>query len=203
MKLDTQLSWHDAGRRSPPSLQLFRERDNVPAVLTIATMTEIFTIGYEGTDLAAFLRRLKSEGVSTLVDVRELPLSRRKGFSKNQLAAVLPKHGIEYRHSRQLGAPREIRHELRETGDYKAYFHRFNAYLQTQHAALERLAQECVGAVALMCYEREPKECHRSAVARELGRLTDVDPVHLDVGGRLGSIQNSKGVHPRQGLPTG
>lgn len=169
--------------------------------MATATMTEIFTIGYEGADLGAFLRRLKAEGVSTLVDVRELPLSRRKGFSKNQLAAMLEQHGIQYRHRRELGAPREIRHELRETGDYRKYFARFNAYLKTQTTALENLLEECAGAVALMCFERDPKECHRSAVARELGKLADLEPVHLDVGGRRGSIPNAESLRPRQGLP--
>ena len=164
-------------------------------------MTEIFTIGYEGADLGSFLRRLKAERVSTLVDVRELPLSRRRGFSKNQLAALLKKHGIQYRHSRELGAPREIRYELRETGDYRTYFCRFNAYLKTQGAALDRLVDECVGAVALMCFERDHKECHRSAVARELGKLTDLRPVHLDVEGRPGQLREAAGLRPRQGVP--
>ncbi len=163
-------------------------------------MTNIFTIGYEGAHLSDFLQRLKAAGIDVLVDVRELPLSRRRGFSKNRLAELLEKHGIQYVHKRELGAPREIRHELRETGDYAAYFRRFNSYLKTQRDALERLVDECVGAVVLMCFERDPKECHRSAVARELGKLTDLQPVHLDVEGRRGSVPEVSGVRPRQGL---
>jgi uncharacterized protein (DUF488 family) len=105
-------------------------------------------------------------------------------------------------HRRELGAPRDIRHELRETGDYSKYFQLFNSYLKTQSAALERLVQECVGAVALMCFERDPKECHRSVVARELGKLTDLQPIHLDVEGRRGPVPEAAGVRPRQGVPT-
>ncbi len=166
-------------------------------------MTEIFTIGYEGADLGAFLRRLQAEGISTLIDVRELPLSRRRGFSKNQLAAHLGAHGIQYRHSRELGAPRKIRHELRETGDYRHYFRQFNAYLHTQGTALECLIEECGGAVVLMCFERDPTECHRSAVARELGKLADLEPVHLDVEGHRGPVSKAEGVRPRQGSAAG
>jgi uncharacterized protein (DUF488 family) len=164
------------------------------------TMSELFTIGYEGADLGAFLRRLKAEGVSVLVDVRELPLSRRPGFSKTQLADLLQEHGIQYIHSRELGAPRRIRHELRETGDFKTYFQQFNVYLKTQRAVLERLVRECVGSVVLMCFERNPAECHRSAVARELGKLADIKPVHLDVEGHGGSISENAGMRPRQGV---
>ncbi len=163
-------------------------------------MTDLFTIGYEGAALDDFLRRLRAAGVDVVVDVRELPISRRKGFSKSTLAEALAKQGIGYVHKRELGAPREIRYELRETGDYTGYFRRFNAYLKTQKDALDRLVEDCVGAVALMCFERDPKECHRSAVARELGKLLDLDPVHLDVGDRRGPVRKAEGVRPRQGL---
>ena len=164
-------------------------------------MTGLFTIGYEGAQVAAFLTRLQAAGIDVLVDVRELPLSRRRGFSKTQLAELLKRRCIRYVHKRELGAPREIRHELRDTGDYGEYFARFNAYLRTQRAALDRLIEECVGHVVLMCFERDPKECHRSAVARELCNLTDLSPVHLDVEERSGSLRDNASLHPRKGLP--
>ncbi|SRR5260221_7988966 len=164
-------------------------------------MTGLFTIGYEGTRLADFLAELQAAGVNILVDVREFPGSRRKGFSKSKLAAALERHGIQYVHKRELGAPREIRHELRESGDLDAYFDRFNAYIKTQRRALENLVAECVGAVVLMCYERDPAECHRSVVARELAKLTAVKPVHLDVEERRG-LREAEGLRPRQGVPS-
>lgn len=164
-----------------------------------SAMTSVFTIGYEGASLAAFLERLKAARVGTLVDVRELPLSRRPGFSKSQLAKQLEKAGIRYVHKRELGAPRDIRHKLRETGNYETYFRRFNTYLRTQRAALEQLLDECVGAVVLMCFERNPAECHRSVVARELARLADVqEPIHLDVEERRGSLRKDAGLRTRQ-----
>jgi uncharacterized protein (DUF488 family) len=163
-------------------------------------MTDLFTIGYEGATLAQFVQRLKAAGVDVLIDVRELPLSRRRGFSKSHLARHLQRCGIQYIHKREFGAPREIRHELRETGDYTTYFARFNAYLRTQRTALKRVVDECVGAVVLMCFERDPKECHRSAVARELGKLTAKVPIHLDVEeDRRGSVREEAALRPRQG----
>lgn len=167
----------------------------------MTTMTDLFTIGYEGADLADFLGRLQVEGVSILVDVRQMPLSRRRGYSKTKLSEILEQHGIGYVHRRELGAPKELRNLLKDTGNYREYFRRFNAYLDTQRAALERLIDECVGSVVLMCYERDPLECHRSAVARELGKLADLTPVHLDAGGRRGNLREATSLHPRQGLP--
>jgi hypothetical protein len=48
-------------------------------------MTQIYTIGYEGTDIERFVQTLKIVGVEQLVDVRAVALSRKKGFSKNGL----------------------------------------------------------------------------------------------------------------------
>ena len=42
----------------------------------------IFTFGYEGLSLKAFIARLKSARVETVIDVRANPLSRKPGFSK-------------------------------------------------------------------------------------------------------------------------
>lgn len=167
-------------------------------------MTNLFTIGYEGAQLADFIRSLISSGVDTLVDVRELPLSRRKGFSKTSLAAALKEHGICYVHNRWLGAPKPIRNRLRETGDYVTYFRQFNAYLETQSAVLEKLAKDYAeSAVVLMCFEKDPSECHRSAVARELARIVAAEPVHLQVqgGSRRGSIPKAPRLHSGQGVP--
>lgn len=51
----------------------------------MATTQHLFTFGYEGLDIDAFVDRALAAGVRTIVDVRELPLSRKKGFSKNPL----------------------------------------------------------------------------------------------------------------------
>ena len=167
-------------------------------------MTNLFTIGYEGALLADFIRSLISNGIDTLIDVRELPLSRRKGFSKSSLSATLNKHGILYIHNRALGAPKPIRNRLRETGDYSTYFRQFNSYLETQTAVLEKLVMDSAkSAVVLMCFEKDPAECHRSAVARELARMVETEPVHLQVQGgtRRGSIPKTSRLHSGQGVP--
>ena len=42
----------------------------------------LFTLGYEGLTIKPFIARLQTAQMKTVVDVRELPLSRKKGFFK-------------------------------------------------------------------------------------------------------------------------
>ncbi|MBK6650144.1 MAG: DUF488 domain-containing protein [Betaproteobacteria bacterium] len=53
-------------------------------------MHPLFTLGYEGLTIDAFIARLQAAQVKTVVDVRELPLSRKKGFSKTGLPQAHP-----------------------------------------------------------------------------------------------------------------
>ena len=55
----------------------------------------LMTFGYEGLDIESFLAVLKKNGITLLVDVRELPLSRKKGFSKTALSAAAEKQGLQ------------------------------------------------------------------------------------------------------------
>jgi uncharacterized protein (DUF488 family) len=131
-------------------------------------MTELKTIGYEGLTIRDFIDLLKRCRVSMIVDVRELPISRKPGFAKAALAAILEKHGIKYQHVPELGCPKEIRHDYRDDGDWARYSRRFKAYLETQGEAIERLIEwageeQC----CLLCFEMDYNFCHRSYVAEQ------------------------------------
>lgn len=79
----------------------------------------IFTIGYEGLDIDAFLSLLAKHDINTVVDVRELPLSRKPGFSKKALGTALNLSGREYVHMVQLGCPKTVRERYRYDGNWK------------------------------------------------------------------------------------
>lgn len=158
-------------------------------------MTKIFTVGYEGGTAADLIATLKAANVDVLVDIREMPLSRKPGLSKTALSLSLPSFDIHYRHERWLGAPKPIRDALKSSGDYAAYFAGFDAYLETQRSALVDLAGEIDGAIALMCFERDPDQCHRKSVARVLSEIVGVKPKHLGV--------RSYGVSPRSSVYIG
>ena len=63
---------------------------------------KLFTIGYIGLTLEEFIDGLTSRGIECLIDTREIPISRKKGFSKSSLELELGRAGIVYRHFRLL-----------------------------------------------------------------------------------------------------
>jgi uncharacterized protein (DUF488 family) len=159
----------------------------------------LFTIGYEGASAEAFLTTLKTARIARVLDVRELPLSRRRGFSKGALSATLEHAGIAYQHERRLGAPRVIRHRLREDHDLARYFADFREYLTTQRDFLDAFVKTLTGAVALLCYERNPAECHRSAVASALAARLKIRVENLHVH-EPQQAPRAACARPRQGI---
>ncbi len=128
----------------------------------------LFTIGYEQAKPDAVLGELKRAKIDLLIDTRAVAASRRPGFSKRQLAASLDEVGIPYLHLQKLGTPSEGRQAAR-SGDFDTLWRIYDQHIKTP-AAQEALA-ELIGLiksgkrVALLCYERDPNECHRSRIA--------------------------------------
>ena len=83
---------------------------------------ELLTIGYEGRAIDEFIARLKQFNISRLIDVREIPLSRKPGFSKTSLRERLEDEKIEYVHIKALGSPSPIRNKLKTDWDYDYFF---------------------------------------------------------------------------------
>jgi uncharacterized protein (DUF488 family) len=136
----------------------------------MAMVQQVYLTGYELESADQFLKKLEKYKVSRLVDIRELPLSRKKGFSKNALRENLREHGIAYTHLRSLGSPRKIRKELHDGEiDYAVFFKAYRNHLHHNHDAMTSLVATMTGEViALMCYEVQSELCHRSIVADEL-----------------------------------
>ena len=124
----------------------------------------IFTIGYEGATMDEFLSALKEAGVERVIDVRALPLSRRPGFSKTPLKGALEQAGIEYVHLKALGTPADGRSAAR-AGRHADLERIYAGQLElpeamVQSAQMLELAAEKPS--ALLCFERDPKHCHRT-----------------------------------------
>ena len=132
----------------------------------MGTSKHLYTIGYEGQTLDAFLHELADRAVRTLVDVREMPLSRKRGFSKRALAVALGERNIAYVHMPALGCPKPVRDRYKRDGNWTRYTRDFIAYLQTQGPAIDELAGLAGDTTAcLMCFEADFTRCHRSMVA--------------------------------------
>ncbi|MEI6634196.1 MAG: DUF488 domain-containing protein [Chlamydiota bacterium] len=129
----------------------------------------LFTIGYEGSDMDSFIARLEQSQINRVVDVREIPLSRKPGFSKTSLREKLEEEGIEYVHIQRLGSPKAIRNKLKEDEDYNSFFQSCSTYLNDNYLAIEEAYRHVLEAnCCLMCFERRPNKCHRSLVAEKI-----------------------------------
>jgi uncharacterized protein (DUF488 family) len=129
----------------------------------------VYTVGYEQhrrpEDLAEVLRHAQIE---RLVDVRELPLSRRPGFSKAALENALAEAGIAYEHARALGNPKRYR-DLYKAGRKAEGERGYRAHIRNESEAVgELLAALAAARTCVMCVERNPADCHRSILVEEL-----------------------------------
>jgi len=143
--------------------------------------TKLWSIGYERAAFADFIARLRGAGVATVIDVRDLPLSRRPGFSKRSLAAGLAEAGIGYVHLRALGTPPEGR-EANRRRQWDRFWSIVEARLATPEAELALLQAAEIATASpscLLCYEADWHICHRRRVAERLG----FDVVHLSLNG--------------------
>lgn len=143
-------------------------------------LPHIFTFGYEGLDICSFIERAQAAGVKTVIDVRELPLSRKKGFSKTSFRAALADAGIAYAHIPALGCPKRIRDRYKADGNWTVYTREFLAYLATQQPTIGELAKIANATTAcLVCFEADFTMCHRTFVARAVRERGGPAVTHL------------------------
>ena len=142
----------------------------------------LFTVGYEEHGTPNSLIGLLLEAhVERLLDVRELPLSRRKGFSKRALSTALEQAGIAYEHERALGNPKEFR-DLYRSGAQSKGERGYLAHIRNGSAwAVDELADSLEEHLTCMlCFEADHERCHRNLIIGELReRLPDLQVEHL------------------------
>jgi uncharacterized protein (DUF488 family) len=142
----------------------------------------VWTSGYEQhPDTRSLIAALRWAGIQRVVDVRDLPLSRRRGFSKTALSEALEAVGIRYEHQRALGNPKHLR-ELYRTGGAAEGRAAFVEHLRETGAnALAALAASLDELpTCLLCLEQDATRCHRDVVIEELqALLPDLAVEHL------------------------
>ena len=145
----------------------------------------IYTVGYEGWDLADFVKTLKDNKIEILVDVRESGASMYKPeFSKKVLKGRVIESGIKYFDRAELGVPYEIREAYINGRPYEINGTQIEAgfphecfkqwYLWHIKDNAEKLIKELkdTGRSVLLCTERYPQPkgeqkhyCHRDILA--------------------------------------
>jgi len=134
----------------------------------------LYTIGYEGLDLDAFLNKLIRARIAVLCDVRRNAYSMKYGFSKKPLQNACEGVGIGYEHLPELGIASDERQELVTQADRDALFARYAKrtlpHTRTHQEHIAQLIAEH-GRVAIMCFEHEQQCCHRGTLAQAVVKL--------------------------------
>ncbi len=117
----------------------------------------IYTVGHSSRNIEEFIPLLRKYGIELLVDVRSHPGSSRfPHFNKENLEKALSREGITYLHMPELGGLRR--------GSYADY-------VKTEEfkRALSKLIQLAGDSrTAIMCAERDWRNCHRRFISQEL-----------------------------------
>jgi len=140
------------------------------------TNITLFTIGYEGISLEAYLNKLVKNDIKVLVDVRNNPMSQKFGFSKSQLIRYCESLNIEYIHFADVGIESEYRQELKEQNDYDNLFNNYKKKtlpktISTQEKILALLKEK--NRIALTCFEANICQCHRKHLAEAITKLPE------------------------------
>lgn len=142
----------------------------------------LYSIGYEGKSLDMFIKMLKKNGVEHLIDVREIPQSRKPGFSKNTLKKALAEKNITYLNMKELGTDKRSRDEYKRTGDIEKLLVKYDKRLSENLELIEPLkAMIFYKRTAIMCYEDNYKLCHRQSIESLLEK-DGIRVVHLCKG---------------------
>lgn len=132
----------------------------------------IYTIGHSTHPIDEFLKMLQAYEIGLLVDVRTIPKSRHNPqFNQEELARLLPEHGIDYVHLKELGGLRHTTKDSINTGWRNLSFRGYADYMQTEEfrAGIEHLMQLAQARrTAIMCSEAVPWRCHRSLIGDAL-----------------------------------
>jgi uncharacterized protein (DUF488 family) len=134
------------------------------------------SIGYElHKDHREFAQHLREAGIERLIDVRDLPISRRRGYAKTALSNALANVGVEYVHAKALGNPKLFR-DLYKSGRVDEGREQYREHLLGEHLpdlrALVELLREKRS--ALMCVEHDPATCHRTVIVEALADELDL-----------------------------
>lgn len=144
-------------------------------------MKTVFTIGYEGSKPSELFSTLRKNGVKLLIDVRDVPISRKPGFSKTALAQGLADASIKYLHLKGLGDPKPGRVAARE-GRYSDFRRIFKSHMLTtaaQQALSEAISAASKSVACLLCFEQDHTNCHRCIVAGSMVQTGKFSLFHL------------------------
>lgn len=127
---------------------------------------DVATIGFTKTTAAHFFERIRTSGVSTVIDVRLHNTSQLAGFAKADDLAFFLKElcGASYVHQPLLAPTDDILKAFkRDKGDWETYETAFMG-LMAERRVEHQLSPAMFKDGCLLCSEDKPHHCHRRLV---------------------------------------
>jgi uncharacterized protein (DUF488 family) len=131
----------------------------------------VFTLGYEGLTIDAFLNKLISNNIFAVVDVRNNPQSMKYGFSKRSFKQYIESAGMKYFHIPELGIPSSMRKGLGSSVSHKDLFRKYENELLPEHEEAQKRLLNLIAEysrIALVCFEADHHFCHRNTLVEHL-----------------------------------
>jgi uncharacterized protein (DUF488 family) len=137
------------------------------------SLIKLFTVGFAGKNAEEFFTLLKSKDVKRIIDIRRSNTSQLAGYTKKEDLRYFLRtiDAIDYVHMLEL-APSEELFKKNKNKEYKK--EEFELLLREEikeRNIKEILKREDLENACLLCSEKDPKECHRSIVARYLKEI--------------------------------
>jgi uncharacterized protein (DUF488 family) len=160
---------------------------------------KLFTIGHSSRTFDDFLSLLREFKISTLIDIRRFPGSRKfPHFNRQSLEATLPASGIEYLWLEDLGGRRSgpAIAESCNPGLKSPGFRHYADYMQTEQFRLavnQLLKIVFEKTVVIMCAEKLFWKCHRRLLSDYLV-AHGINVEHIIDSGRPQSHKLSAGA---------
>ena len=160
-------------------------RDETRSQLKKYLNDTLYTIGYQGRELADFIEILKNNKIKLLIDIRSSAKSEKKpDFSEQVLGRELERNKIVYNHFSELGIPFNIQAPYKEgklSVDCLKQWYSWNVENNVDFPAIIKMLKES-GRPVLMCMERYAKKmrdqkypCHRDILANLILNHTTKD----------------------------
>ncbi|MFE2757669.1 DUF488 family protein [Actinosynnema sp. NPDC059335] len=162
---------------------------------------DLVTFGHGTADRAALADLLRGAGVTSVVDVRTAPGSRRDpDLARERLARWLPEEGIGYRWEQRLGGFRKPPPDSPDAVWRNASFRGYAAHTRNPEfvTAMDVLVGQASGErTAVMCSESVWWRCHRRLIADFAVVARGLRVHHLMHDGRLTAHEPTPGVRLR------
>jgi len=138
-----------------------------------------FGIGYEKLSPGEMCKLLKSQRIGHVLDVRQSAWSYRREYRKEALRNCLQDAGIKYTHLPEAGNP--FRPQAGERKSFESCRREYAAFIGGRPELLASIhAAASQERIALLCYERDGDQCHRSVLVSQIrSRVGQVGYVDL------------------------